>query len=105
MFRGDQLAPGAGLQFVLQDLSGAVFSGPQMLQDNLTLANFTPGNGTFLQLQEAYSPDKWNTAYARGELTYLGRTPMVPEAETYAMMLAGLAGLGLLARRKRKQAA
>jgi len=103
---GLTLAPGAGLQLVLQDLSGSVFDFPSIPGANLTINDFTLGNATFLELREAYSLDPfyWE-ASARGELTYLssssgGGGGEVPEPSTLAIF--GLGALGMASRSRRR---
>ena len=64
----------SGFSVCLQDLSGFAISSPAIPSAGLTLANFTTGNATFLQLSED-SYAKPMPAFARGELTYLSSEP------------------------------
>lgn len=73
---GQTLAAGAGLEFILQDLTRTVWSTPAVLPSGLTLSNFTvnPGShASFLQLRATSS----TMLTARGELTQLSNTPML----------------------------
>jgi hypothetical protein len=89
---GLTLAQGAGLQVVLQDLTGTVFNNPSIPSPNLAFADFTPGNATFLQLQELFSPDpSHQSVSARGELSFISSTSPVPEPASLSLMLSGLA--------------
>jgi len=73
MLGGLTLSPGAGIQIVLQDVSGTVFNTPSILRSDLTLSNFTTGNATFLELQ---SQNQNAPVSARGELTALSIFPV-----------------------------
>lgn len=96
-FGGLTLAPGAGLQVVLQDVSSNVFDDPSIPGANLSINDFTLGNATFLQLQEAFSPDPgYMSATARGELSYLSAT-LVPAPASLILLISGL---GILASMK-----
>jgi hypothetical protein len=96
-FGGLTLAPGAGLQVILQDVSGNVFNGPSILGAGLTINDFTLGNATFLQLQEACSADPgYMSAIARGNLSDLSATA-VPEPASLILLIPGL---GILASMK-----
>lgn len=50
-----------------------------------------------------YIADNWHYDNVGGVAFQITQVAAVPEPETYAMMLAGLAGIGLLARRKKKE--
>lgn len=65
---GLTLATGAGLQLVLQDVSGTAWSGIGLPDEHLTMANLTSGNATFIQLQQAYTSGTM-PAMARGNLS------------------------------------
>lgn len=70
---GITLTPGAGIQIVLQDEAGAVFSDPSVMAPGLNLSDFTV-NATFLQLQGAVIMPPFpfpQIVSARGALTYL----------------------------------
>lgn len=85
----------------LQDVGGTVFNSPSLPNSGLTLANFTSGNATFLQLQ--YDNGQGLASIARGDLTYLTSNPVTPVSEptTYAMLLAGLGVMGFILRCKK----
>lgn len=100
-FGGLTLAPGAGLQVVLQDVSGNVFNDPSIPGANLTINDFTLGNATFLQLQEVFSPNPGDMpAFARGALSYLSATP-VPGPASFVLLISGLSTLVSMKGRKR----
>lgn len=63
-------------------------------QDTITLSGFWPGPGAISNVAI------WNNASNGG-----GTVAAIPEAETYAMMLAGLGLVGFAARRKRSKTA
>ncbi len=78
-FGGLTLTPGAGIQIVLQDVTGTVFSDPSILRPDVSVSDFTTGNATFLQLQaEAMIPPFPfpQLVFARGELTALSTSPV-----------------------------
>lgn len=95
-FGGIALAPGAGMQLVLQNLQGNVFSDLSVLKPNLSLADFTAGSATFLELQGANPDALGGIPIARGQLTSL-RT--VPEPSSFFGSVT-LTGLILLRRRR-----
>ncbi len=73
-------------------------------------ANFFNDINAGLQVKMAIDTgdDGWAVTLAKSSLSVDGGTlpppvPGVPEPETYAMMLAGLAAVGAIARRRRKQ--
>lgn len=73
-------------------------------------SNFFDDIATGLQVKIGIdtNDDGWAVTLAKSSLSVDGGTlpppvPGVPEPETYAMMLAGLAAVGAIARRRRKQ--
>jgi len=78
---------GAGTTYHLATLPSTHFSGPL----TLTVSGFAGGEA-----------DAFSASYS-GTLNVSTVAP-VPEPETYAMMLAGLGAVGMLARRRRHQA-
>ena len=96
---GLTLAPGAGLQVVLQDVTGAAFSGASVLPGpELVVTSFTGDGATFIELR---SDD--HEEFARGWLTTL--TAATPEAnagadqtanEFAAVTLDGSQSIGVL---------
>lgn len=72
---GQILAPGAGLQLVLQDVTGYVFSNASLPGSNHLLSDFTGGGATFIQLQSEPGPFPFDTQIARGWLTELSAVP------------------------------
>lgn len=96
-FGGITLAPDAGMQLVLQNTDGDVFSDLSVLKPNLTLADFTSGGATFLELQGILNPgDPGPITFSRGQLTSL-RTVPEPSSLYGSVTLAGL----ILLRRRR----
>jgi hypothetical protein len=93
-FGGIALTPGAGMQLVLQNVQGNVFSDLSVLKPNLSLADFTTGNATFLQLQGLLGSG--DLEIARGQITSL---KAVPEPSSFLGSLT-LTGLILLRRRR-----
>jgi len=92
---GLTLTPGAGLQVVLQDVSGGVFDDPSIPGANLTINDFTLGGATFLQLQALTSSGGFEQlVFARGGLSYVG---VIPAPGAIAVL--GLAGLATRRRR------
>jgi hypothetical protein len=59
------------------------------------------GTGTF----QAGEFGKWSVNAAQGTITFTAVTAPVPEAETYAMLLAGLGLMGAIVRRRNSKAA
>lgn len=67
--------------------------------------NGGPGNGTaFYEFHAPTAVDKFFTALQASSNAGLYRVTPVPEPETYAMMLAGLGLVGVVARRRRSRA-
>ncbi len=95
-FGGITLAPAAGLQLVLQNVQGNVFSDLGVLKPNLSLADFTTGNATFLELRGAADSGGSAGPSARGQLTSL---QVVPEPSSFLGSVT-LTGLILLRRRR-----
>ncbi len=96
-FGGITLEPGAGMQLVLQDNSGTVFNDLGILKPNLTLADFTTGNGTFLELRGLFAPDQLGEVpLARGQLTSLKAVP-----EPCSLIVTATFSGWLLMRRRR----
>jgi hypothetical protein len=78
------------------------FSG-QLTGSNLAdpdLALVTPGtaSGFYVNLHNAVYP----RGAIRGQLQYVGTANVVPEPETYALLIAGLGAVGLMAKRRRR---
>ncbi|WP_257800384.1 PEP-CTERM sorting domain-containing protein [Aquincola sp. J276] len=62
-----------------------------------------PGNGTaFYRFDAGTNLDTFNLSYSAvsNAVLYSTALPPVPEPETYALMLAGLAAVGWVARRR-----
>ncbi|MFA6097443.1 MAG: PxKF domain-containing protein [Candidatus Paceibacterota bacterium] len=74
-FGGLTLAPGAGIQLVLQDVTGTAWSGP-VLPSGLTLDNLTTGNATFIEIRSAYIDNQ--SVSARGFLSCRNHLPAPP---------------------------
>lgn len=53
---GLTLAPGAGIQIVLQDAAGTAWPSTALPGAGLTMADLTAGNATFIQLQQGIPP-------------------------------------------------
>jgi hypothetical protein len=97
-FGGITLEPGAGMQLVLQDNSGTVFNNLGILKPNLTLAEFTAGNGTFLELRGILAPGQLGGGpMARGQLTSLKAVP-----ESSSLIVTATFSGWLLIRRRRQ---
>jgi len=67
---GLTLAPGAGIQLVLQDIAGVAWPSTALPGSGLTMANLSAGGATFIQLQSTQIglPPNTNTIIARGSL-------------------------------------
>ena len=89
-FGGLTLEPRAGLQVVLQDLSGSVFDSPSLPGANLSINDFSFGNPTFLELRQKHPDAGFSQVTARGALSYLSATPAVPEPASYVLVISGL---------------
>ena len=94
---GLNLAPDAGIVFVLQDSTGNVFNGLDLPGDNLNLNDFSLSSGTFLQLQEQF-PDDFSDfpAISRGSLSSLSA---VPEPSSSLLFVTGFCTLFFARRR------
>ncbi|MDO8541473.1 MAG: PKD domain-containing protein [Opitutaceae bacterium] len=65
---GLTLAPGAGIQLVLQDVTGTAWSSTALPGAGLTMADLSAGNATFIQLQSTQTGFPGTTTMARGPL-------------------------------------
>lgn len=87
---GLTLAPGAGIQIVLQDVNGDVFDGPEIPGSDLTINDFTLGGATFLELQadvnDPFFSGGFQPVIARGELSHLSANP-VPDTGSWLIPL------------------
>lgn len=101
---------------ILTPLSGAHIhtgaagvAGPVLINFNALLngvtvdpvaASINPGNaaGFYVNLHNSVYPG----GAIRGQLAYVGSVNVVPEPETYALMLAGLGGVLFAARRRQR---
>lgn len=75
-FGSIELAPDPGMQSVLLDIQGNVFSDLSVLKPVSSLAEFTVENATFLDLQGVFDPSGASlNQTARGQLTSLRAVP------------------------------
>lgn len=86
----NQFTPGESLTYLITGSGGASFF------NNISLTG--GGNGTWYAALHAIAPTSTQSGY-------LGATAPIPEAETYAMLLAGLGLMGFVARRRRQNTA
>jgi hypothetical protein len=105
----DFLSLAAGMYSVVGGVSGAQFSITGVKLDGVPWAPFAGGSVSDLPLGSiSIGPNTSIAIEVTGTRTALGSTfngqlvlTPVPEPETYAMMLAGLAAMGFLASRRR----
>ena len=100
------------LTYLLQTSATQNFSGPVTTLGSATLNNSqldgTVSFGSFSLANQGYvriyfDSQSSSRSFAVGNVSVLATDP-VPEPETYAMFLAGLAAVGFIARRRRPQA-
>ena len=91
---GVDLAPGAGLQLVLQDSAGTVFNDLSIPKGDLSLSKFTLGDATHIQLQGGFNAEDplFETPMARGNLTsFMQETDVVTVGATITISPSTLA--------------
>lgn len=79
---------------------GIDFNNAGGIGDNLAFWMVSEGSTSLTPAQNLELANQWNLA-ANGTLTYAAATAPIPEADTYALMLAGLGLVGFIARRRK----
>jgi hypothetical protein len=77
----------------------AATTGQGLFDADLALITPTTAAGFYVNLHNA----AYRGGAIRGQLQYVGTAAVVPEPATYALMLAGMAALGALAMRRKRQ--